>query len=167
MSSSTIERGKQWIEKILQLSRFPASVNIEQPESSSLNSLEEPASYWLTINSSLLTPEQIDILIGPEGATLDAIQYLANTILNLHQVREQQASYTVELNGYRSRRQDELRALAEYAAENVRETGKEFEIKSLSSAERRQIHTFLQDCEDIETFSRGQEPDRRLVVRLR
>jgi spoIIIJ-associated protein len=52
-------------------------------------------------------------------------------------------------------------------AEQVRQTGQEVEIKSLSSAERRQIHTFLKDANDLSTESRGQEPDRRLVIRLR
>jgi spoIIIJ-associated protein len=168
MSDRLIQRGQQWLEKILDITGFSANVKIEQPETVVQNhpSQEESPSYWLTIDQTQLTPEQVDTLIGPEGATLDAIQYLANSILNLNQEREEQASYTIELNGYRLRRQAELRAVAEYAAEKVRETGQEYEIKSLSSAERRQVHTFLQDCQDLETFSRGQEPDRRLVVRL-
>jgi spoIIIJ-associated protein len=98
---------------------------------------------------------------------LDAIQYLANSILNLGQGESQQAAYTIELDGYRARRQAELQALATNAAQRVRETGEEFEMKSLSSAERRQVHTFLKECDDLETMSRGQEPDRRLVVRRR
>jgi len=57
--------------------------------------------------------------------------------------------------------------MAQYAAEQARTTGVEVEIKSLSSAERRQIHNFLSECEDIETYSQGQDADRRLVVRLR
>ncbi len=164
-----MQRGQQWLERLLHIAGFPAGVKTEPPAEalSSNSSQEEAASYWLTIDPTNLTPSQIDNLIGPEGATIDAIQYLANSILNLNQSRDEQSSYTIELNGYRLRRQAELRSLAEYAANIVRETGKEFEIKSLSSAERRQVHTFLQDCDDLETFSRGQEPDRRLVVRLR
>lgn len=164
-----MQRGQQWLEKLLHIAGFPAGVKTEPPAEApeSNSSQEEAASYWLTIDPTNLTPSQIDTLIGPEGATIDAIQYLANSILNLNQSRDEQSSYTIELNGYRLRRQAELRSLTEYAANIVRETGKEFEIKSLSSAERRQVHTFLQDCDDLETFSRGQEPDRRLVVRLR
>ncbi|MBD0363233.1 MAG: RNA-binding protein, partial [Coleofasciculus sp. C3-bin4] len=124
-------------------------------------------SYWLTIDQTKLTPEQIQTLIGPEGAALDAIQYLANSILNLGQDEGQQAAYTIELDGYRTRRQEELWAMASHAAQQVRETGEEFEMKSLSSAERRQVHTFLKECDDLETQSQGQEPDRRLVVRRR
>jgi spoIIIJ-associated protein len=96
---------------------------------------------------------------------LDAIQYLANSVLNLNQADELQASYTIELNGYRVKREAEIRALAENAAAEVRSTGQEVEIKSLSSAERRQIHTFLKEFRDLETFSHGKEPHRQLVVR--
>ena len=164
-----MQRGQQWLERLLHITGFSASVQTEPPAEAqeSQSSQEEAVTYWLTIDPTNLTPSQIDTLIGPEGATIDAIQYLANSILNLNQNRDEQSAYTIELNGYRLRRQAELRSLAEYAANIVRETGKEFEIKSLSSAERRQVHTFLQDCDDLETFSRGQEPDRRLVVRLR
>jgi spoIIIJ-associated protein len=164
MSNQPMQRGQQWLEQLLRLSRLPASVEATQ-ESTAL--LEDKPSYWLTIDKTNLTPQQIQTLIGPEGASLDAIQYLANSILNLGQDEEHQAAYTIELDGYRLRRQAELQALAAHAAQKVRETGEEFELKSLSSAERRQIHTFLKECEDLETQSRGQEPDRRLVVRRR
>jgi len=164
-----MQRGQQWLEQLLQLAQLPAKVTPESPEIAlpSNSSEESSTCYWLTIDETKLTSEQIDTLIGPEGATLDAIQYLANSILNLNQQPDQQAAYTIELDGYRLRRQAELRSLAEYAANQVRQTSQEFEMKSLSSAERRQVHTFLQECDDLETFSRGQEPDRRLVVRLR
>jgi spoIIIJ-associated protein len=163
MSNQPMQRGEQWLQELLRLSRLPASVKATNTEAAQ----EDQQSYWLTIDQTKLTPEQIQILIGPEGVALDALQYLANSILNLGQDKEQQASYTIELNGYRLRRQEELQALAAHAAQQVRDTGQEFELKSLSSAERRQIHTFLQECEDLETESWGQEPDRRLVVRRR
>ncbi len=158
-----MQRGQQWLEQLLRLSRLSAAVVATIPEESQ----EDKPSYWLTIDQTKLTPKQVQSLIGPEGVAIDAIQYLANSILNLAQGEDQQAFYTIELDGYRQRRQEELQALATYAAQQVRISGAEFELKSLSSAERRQIHHFLKDCEDLETQSRGQEPDRRLVVRLR
>lgn len=163
MSDQTkMQRGQQWLEELLRLASLPSTVKAE----TSLDGLEEPDSYWLTIDEAHLNPEQIEILIGPEGAVIDAIQYLANSILNIAQEPEQQASYTIELEGYRVRRQAELRKMAEEAAQQVRQTGQEFEMSALSAAERRQVHTFLKECGDLETYSRGQEPDRRLVVRL-
>ncbi|MDP5018897.1 MAG: RNA-binding protein, partial [Dolichospermum sp.] len=96
---------------------------------------------------------------------LDSIQYLANSVLNLNQPEENHTSYTVELSGYRVRREAEIRTLAETAAAEVRFSGREVELQSLSSSERRKIHTLLQEFSDLETFSRGKEPYRHLVVR--
>ncbi|OLP19653.1 RNA-binding protein [Leptolyngbya sp. 'hensonii'] len=137
--------------------------NEEQHPASELH--QPSSSSWLTINQASLTPEQITILTGPEGSVLDAMQYLVNTTLNMGQPAEQQHAYTIELNGYRARRQEELQTMAQQAADQVRQTGHEYELKSLSSAERRQVHMFLQSYPDLETYSRGREPDRRLVVR--
>jgi spoIIIJ-associated protein len=170
MSDRRMQRGQQWLEQLLQLAQFPTGVRetaIQTIPQGSDSSQAELETYWLTIDETKLTSAQIQALIGSEGATLDAIQYLANAILNLGQEREEQTAYTIELDGYRARRQAELQELAEDAAQQVRSSGQEFEMKSLSSAERRQVHTFFQECDDLETYSRGQEPDRRLVVRLK
>lgn len=163
MDKQLMQRGQQWLEELLRLSKFGAPVRPTLTDDSG----DDKPNYWLTIDQTQLTPKQVEILIGPDGIVLDAIQYLANSILNLGQDEEGQAAYTIEIDGYRLRRQEELRAMADHAAQTVRETGQEYELKSLSSAERRQVHTFLKECEDLETQSRGQEPDRRLVVRLR
>jgi spoIIIJ-associated protein len=166
MTDSLRQRGQQWLETLLQLTGVSADVKVELESTAVQGSdFQESDSYWLTIDETNLTPEQIYVLIGSEGHVLDAIQYLANAILNLNQTQEQQASYTVELNGYRVRRQAEIRAIAEEAAARVRSSGQEVELKSLSSAERRQVHTFLKNFTDLETFSRGKEPHRYLVVR--
>lgn len=160
MSDSQIQRGQQWLETLLKLAGLQSTVtgNIETADA-------EESSCWLTIDDAKLTADQVETLIGPDGTALDAMQYLANTVLNLGQPEEQQQAYTVELGGYRARRQAELLKMAEHAAQQVRETGQEFEMTALSSAERRQVHTFLKSFDDLETYSRGKEPDRRLVVR--
>lgn len=160
MDGNQMRRGQQWLESLLRLSGLTSSVTAE------LNSSFAEESCWLTIDEATLLPEQVQILTGEGGSVLDSIQYLTNAILNLSQEREQQKAFTVELAGYRLRRYAELKEVAEQSAAKVRETGEEFELKSLSSAERRQVHTMLKEYEDLETFSRGQEPDRRLVIRL-
>jgi spoIIIJ-associated protein len=157
MKDSQMQRGQQWLEEFLTLSAIPSKVVCEQ----------QADCYWMTIDDSNLTPEQIAILVGPNGDSLDALQYICNTVLNIGNEVEEPTAYTVELNGYRIRRQEELRSMAEYSAQQARMTGVEVEIKSLSSSERRQVHGFLSESADIETYSQGQEPDRRLVVRLR
>ncbi|BAS54314.1 single-stranded nucleic acid binding R3H domain protein [Leptolyngbya boryana NIES-2135] len=152
------QRGQQWLETFLKFADFPATVTAEVRETFA------EKSCWLTIDHTALQPNQLEALLGSKGAVLDSIQYLASSILNIGQ--SEQMAYTIELNGYREKRHQELLEIAENAAAEVRETGREYEIKSLSSAERRQVHSILQGSEDIETFSRGQEPDRRLVVKL-
>jgi len=157
MKESQMQHGQQWLEELLKLSEIPSKVVCEPQKDC----------YWMTIDESNLSPEQVAILVGPDGDVLDAIQYLCNTVANIGNESEEPIPYTVELNGYRLRRQEELRSMAEYAADQARSTGVEVELKSLSSAERRQVHSFLSECEDIETYSQGQDADRRLVVRLR
>jgi len=158
MSEHQIDRGKEWLESLLEISGVPSTVDLSDRRSN------DEGSCWLIINSEAMQPEQINQFIGDRGAVLDAIQYLANTTLNLNQVESDQCAYTVELNGYREQRCAELEALANEAMQHVRETGEEYEISSLSAAERRQVHTMLKDFDEFETYSKGREPDRRLVV---
>lgn len=161
MSEHDGERGRQWLEQLLKLSGFPSQVSVD------MSKLDSEGSCWLIISADTFSEHQINSLIGSRGKALDAIQYLANTTLNLACESEEQRAYTIELNGYRVKRQAELQGLADEAAEQVRATGDEYEIKELSSAERRQVHTIFQEWTDLETESRGREPDRRLVVKLK
>jgi spoIIIJ-associated protein len=159
MDDRQVQHGCQWLEGLMRLSGLSTKVDADTSK------LLTEGSCWLTIDDTSLTPNQIDALLGPGGSTLDAIQYLANTTLNLGQPDDIQTAYTIELAGYRVRRQAELQNLAEQAADHVRQTGEEYEMTALSAAERRQVHTYLKAFEDLETYSRGKEPDRRLVVR--
>jgi len=160
MEMSREQRGQQWLEELLQYAAISTSVQSEK----SPEFWED--SCWLVIDEKPLSPEQIQALMGAEGKVIDSIQYLANTILNLGREAGQQGAFTVDLAGYRLRRYSELQAIADQAASQVRETGNEVELKALSAAERRQVHTILKEHADLETQSRGQEPDRRLVVSL-
>lgn len=160
MDTERGQRGQQWLSELLKLAGIQATVRAE----------ESPAfwedSCWLVIDDDALTEEQIQALIGVDGHVIDSIQYLANTILNLGLAQDHQGAFTVNLAGYREQRYKELLQIAENAAKQARETGEEVELKSLSAAERRQVHTILKEQSDLETYSRGQEPDRRLVVKL-
>lgn len=154
-----IQRGEEWLEQLLELAEIPATA-----KRSSSQTMDD-GSCWLEIDAARLAPEQIEILVGDRGMVLDSIQYLINTTLNLGRPETEQQPYTVELAGYRVRRQAELQDIADTAAQHVLETGEDFEITDLSSAERRQVHNLLKDYDTLKTESRGQEPDRRLVVR--
>jgi spoIIIJ-associated protein len=160
MDEQQIQDGKKWLEELLRLSGLPTPVQTE------LNKVEIEESCWLTIDPDhTLAPESVQALTE-KGAALDAIQYLANTTLNMGREEGAHLAFTVELEGYRVLRQAELKELADSAAQKVRETESEYEMGALSSAERRQVHTYLKSFDDLDTYSRGREPDRRLVVRL-
>ncbi|MEL7334576.1 MAG: R3H domain-containing nucleic acid-binding protein [Cyanobacteria bacterium J06560_2] len=157
-----MEKSISWLEKLLGLQGLEASVSGNQ----TTGDLGDD-SYWLTIDTANLSEDDVTTLIGERGAVLDAMQYLANTILNMGVDESAQHAYTLEINGYRKQRQAELKQLADEAAEEVLNKGKrEHEVKGLSSAERRQVHGLLGAYENIETFSRGREPERHLVVKL-
>jgi spoIIIJ-associated protein len=160
-SSNKQQQGQEWLEELLEFVGLSANVKSTFQES------EFGASYWLTIDATYLTPKQVKALTGSRGEALDAIQYMANSILNLGCAPEEQAAYTVELDGYRRRRLEELKRIASEAVETVRQTGQEQELKELSAAERRQVHNLLAHDTDLETYSRGQEPNRSLVIRSR
>ncbi|MDB9528208.1 RNA-binding protein [Oscillatoria sp. CS-180] len=153
------QTGIEWLLSLLKCQGVETSVSASMVED------EFGASCWLTIDDSEIPPEQVESLIGEKGHSLDAVQYLANTVLNLGRSPEEQQPYTIELAGHRAKRKAELIALAAEAAETAKETGEEFEMVALSSAERRQVHHYLKSHDGLETFSRGREPDRRLVVR--
>jgi spoIIIJ-associated protein len=103
------------------------------------------------------------ILIGYHGERIDALQLIVNLMWNQHAV-----VYTpvqVDINGYRQRRQLQLEDLANKAAEKAIESGREILLPHLPAFERRIIHVFLDAREDITTYSEGEGPERRLVVR--
>lgn len=158
-----IQRGKKWLETLLNLMGVPAQVSISRVEKND----QDIISCWLTIDDTVLNPTTLEALIGQKGETIDAMQYLVNVLLNIGVTEGSQRLYTVELNGYRIRRQAELMAIAQKAAERVRVTGIPEEIRYLSSVERRQVHSYLERSGDLATESQGNEPDRRLIVKLR
>lgn len=158
-----LTRGQQWLETVLALMGTPTSVKLSDPTQTAEMTIADP-SPWLVIDEEKLSEQQVRALLKDQGKTLDALQYLANTILNLEVSEPEETAYTIEFKGYRQQREKELRVLAEKTAWQVLETGESAEIKALSGAERRQVHQFLQQYDGLESWSRGQEPDRRLVV---
>lgn len=167
-----LDQGRQWLQSLLDLGGFEASVKGDVVEPLSHQHAEgderEESVSWLTIDSSKLDAEKVKLLIGDKGEVLDAIQYLASLELNFKAKPGTQRAYVVDIDGYRDRRQQELKQLVTEVAAVVKSSRKPFEICGLSSAERREVHTLLKaGFPTMETFSRGKEPDRRLVVQPR
>ncbi len=98
-----VTRGKDWLDKVLALMGIPTNAITEGFETIS----EDLDSCWLNIEVTNLSPKQSQLLIGEKGANIDALQYLANTLLNINQEQDAQGSYTIELDGYRVKRHQE------------------------------------------------------------
>jgi spoIIIJ-associated protein len=104
----------------------------------------------------------LGLLIGHHGQTIDAIQHLAYRIA----FRRCGAPLRVVVDaaGYRERRAVALKAAADQAAETAVHDRRPVELEAMSALERKVVHEHLKSRHDVETYSQGQEPDRRLVV---
>lgn len=106
--------------------------------------------------------EDSGLLIGREGQTLAALQYLASRIVS----RAVNAAVRVQLDAgrYRQRQDEKLREIALALAERVRQTGRSFSTRPLSSYHRRIVHLTLRDAPDVQTRSTGDGPLKRVVI---
>jgi spoIIIJ-associated protein len=106
--------------------------------------------------------EDLGLVIGHHGQTIDAIQHLAYRIaFRGDQARKR---VVVDAAGYRERRAVALRAAADQAAETALRDRRPVALEAMSALERKVVHEHLKSRHDVETYSEGQEPSRRLVV---
>lgn len=106
--------------------------------------------------------EDLGILIGKHGQTLDAIQYLTNLVAN-KEVRRR-CQIVVDVENYRSRREETLVQLAHRLGAKVRRTRQKIALEPMNAFERKIIHVALQNEKHIKTDSEGQEPYRHIVI---
>lgn len=106
--------------------------------------------------------EELGILIGKHGQTLDAIQYLTNLVANKEVLRRCQI--VVDVENYRSRREETLIQLAHRLGAKVRRTRQKIALEPMNAFERKIIHLALQNEKNIKTDSEGQEPYRHIVI---
>ena len=109
--------------------------------------------------------DDLGLLIGKHGHTIDAVQYLVNAIVLRGE--ENATPIVVDAQDYRRRREAVLRDTAERATQDAIATGKPISLEPMSSAERKIVHLVLQDHPQVVTESGGREPNRCVVVRLR
>jgi spoIIIJ-associated protein len=105
----------------------------------------------------------LGMLIGRHGQTIDAIQYLANAILFRGRYDERKP-VVVDAAGYRDRRQVTLDALALRMAEQAAATGQRVELEPMTAVERKIVHEKLKEDPEVETASEGTEPNRFVVI---
>ena len=109
-----------------------------------------------------LSGDELGIIIGRRGQTLDALQYLVNIVANRdakHHLR-----LILDAEQFRERRRKTLEELAERLAGKVGRIKKEIVLEPMSPHERKVIHSYLQDHPGVKTYSKGVEPNRRVVI---
>jgi spoIIIJ-associated protein len=106
--------------------------------------------------------DDLGLLIGHHGQTIDAIQHVAYRIA--FRGAPDRKRVVVDAAGYRERRAVALRAAADQAAETAVHDQRPVALEAMSALERKVVHEHLKSRHDVETYSEGQEPDRRLVV---
>ena len=109
--------------------------------------------------------DDLGLLIGRHGSHITALQYVVNVIIS--RAIDGDHPVSIDVDGYRRRREEALHDIAERAAAEVREYGGEVVLASMPPAERRIIHLALMDEPDLETASEGDGPHRRVKVSLR
>jgi len=109
-----------------------------------------------------LTGDDMGILIGKRGQTLDSLQYLVNLVVN--KGNAPYISVTLDTENYRQRRKETLESLAVNLAKKVRATRKNVVLEPMNPYERRIIHATLQNSRFVTTYSEGDEPFRNVVI---
>lgn len=102
-------------------------------------------------------------LIGRHGNTLEAVNLIFNNIVNVG-VRNNRRYYTIDAEGYRARRADQLKTLALATLERVVRENRPIELEPMLPSERKIVHLALAESPFVRTESQGVEPERRLVV---
>jgi spoIIIJ-associated protein len=106
--------------------------------------------------------EDVALLIGRRGQTIDAIQLLCYRAA--FRGLQERKRVVVDAAGYRERRREAVEGQADRAAERALKTGKEIELEPMTATERRVVHQHLKDRAGLETFSEGDDPERCVVV---
>lgn len=121
---------------------------------------EDEDSILLKING-----KDIGIVIGRRGETLDALQYLTSLVVN--KGKEEYSRVIIDIENYRQKREDTLVKLANKLADRVTKYRKPVTLEPMNPYERRIIHSTLQGNKFVETYSVGDEPNRKIVIKLK
>lgn len=112
-----------------------------------------------------LSGDEMGVLIGKRGQTLDSLQYLVSLVVNKE--TEDYIRVKVDTENYRQRRKETLENLAKNIAYKVKRTKRTVSLEPMNPYERRIIHSALQNDKYVSTHSEGDEPFRRVVVTLK
>jgi len=146
------EKVEEFLDKVFAAMQIQVNVNIEENEEEKVMNID-------------LSGEDMGVLIGKRGQTLDSLQYLVSLVVNKDE--EDYIRVKVDTENYRQRRKDTLENLAKNISFKVKRTGKAVTLEPMNPYERRVIHSALQNDKYVETHSEGEEPFRRVVVTLK
>ncbi len=120
---------------------------------------------FIKYNIIPVNEDDIGIVIGKRGETLDAIQYIVNLVANRNS--EEYLRISIDANGYREKRIKSLESLARKMAGKAKKYNRNMKLEPMNPYERRIIHSALQGISGITTVSEGDEPYRRVVIRVK
>ena len=109
--------------------------------------------------------DDMGVLIGKRGQTLDSLQYLVSLVINKNS--DNYVKVKLDTENYRARRKETLENLAKNIAFKVKRTRKPVSLEPMNPYERRIIHSALQNDKYVETFSEGEEPYRKVVINIK
>lgn len=109
-----------------------------------------------------LTGDDLGILIGRHGETLDSLQYLTSLVCN--RVEGSYYRVTLDCGNYREKRKEALKELAQKISAKVKRTGRSQMLEPMNPYERRIIHAVISNVEGVTSKSKGDEPNRRVVI---
>ena len=117
-----------------------------------------------------LSGENMGVLIGKRGQTLDSLQYLVTLVVNKNAKKDSNNPYTsifLDTENYRKRRKETLESLAHNLARKVKHTRRDVILEPMNPYERRIIHSALQNDRYVTTYSQGVDPNRNIVITLK
>jgi spoIIIJ-associated protein len=111
-----------------------------------------------------VTGDDLGLLIGPKGATLQAVQELSRSMLQRSRPGEAHARIRVDVGGYRARRRAALEAFVRKVAEDVRTSGVQKALEPMAPPDRKVVHDTVNEIEGVHTVSEGEDTRRRVVI---
>ncbi len=150
--SSVPERAREFLDEVFHAMNMVVALDVKYDEEN----------RNLVID---LSGDEMGILIGKRGQTLDSLQYLVSLVVN--KGSEEYIRVKVDTEDYRKRRKETLENLAKNIAYKVKRTKRQVSLEPMNPYERRVIHSALQNDRYVTTHSEGEEPFRRVVVTLK
>lgn len=150
--STVSDKAKDFLNEVFDAMKMTVVINIRYDEENKNLNVE-------------LSGDEMGVLIGKRGQTLDSLQYLLSLVVNKES--EEYIRVKVDTEDYRKRRKETLENLAKNIAYKVKRTKRPVSLEPMNPYERRIIHSALQNDRYVTTHSEGDEPFRRVVVTLK